>query len=124
MAERGVVSPVSRLIGVPLVIIRHAQESSQHDNQAATYLMIDPESGLAPYSWQQSVGPVTVIREDRRPLSVPALQMIWMYFDLILEHFGDEGEVPRWRYAPKAFQEWCRREKENDPSYSHVELPL
>jgi len=131
LIDRGVVSPISRLIGVPLVISRHMAEDplaiprqASLDNQAVTYLMIDPESGYASPSWQQCIGPVTVIREDRKPLSSLALEMIWMYLDLIVEHFGDEGEAPRWRYAPKAFQEWCRRYKQNNPSYSGVKLPL
>jgi len=127
MMTHGVLCPISRMIGVPLVIFRHFQHraaDTRFDNQAVTYLMLDPEHGFTPSQWQQGIGPVTVIRADRKPLSSLALEMIWMYFDLILEHFNDEGEAPKWRYTPPAFQEWCRRFKHGNPSFSSVELPL
>jgi len=128
---KGFVSPISKLIGVPLVVYRQRESgarvegrSAAMDNQAVTYLMIDIEHGFAPDEWQHSIGPVTVVRTDRKPLTTPALEMIWMYVDLILDHFGEEGEAPKWRYTPQAFQEWCRRYKMNNQSCSGVELPL
>ncbi|KDQ12017.1 hypothetical protein BOTBODRAFT_176787 [Botryobasidium botryosum FD-172 SS1] len=127
LMSAGVLSPISRMIGVPLVLFRHFQYRSADtrlDNQAITYLMLDPEHGYTPSEWQQGIGPVTVIRKDRKPLSSLALEMIWMYFDVILEHFGDEGEPPKWRYTPQAFQEWCRRLKNSNPAFASVDLPL
>ncbi|KDQ12019.1 hypothetical protein BOTBODRAFT_176789 [Botryobasidium botryosum FD-172 SS1] len=127
----GVVSPISQLIGVPLVIHRHMQEDSLQmpldaslDNQAATYLMVSPESGYAPLAWQQCIGPVTIVRADRRPLTSLALEMIWDYVEFVLDDSGDEG-VPRWRYTPQAFQEWCRRHRAGRiDKYRGLVLPL
>lgn len=55
MWTTGTISPVSQIVGVPLLIHREAQELSldepndeNKDNQAVTYLMIDLESGFAP----------------------------------------------------------------------------
>lgn len=48
------ISPVSQIVGVPLLIHRELQETpltvpndANLDNQAVTYLMISPETGLA-----------------------------------------------------------------------------
>lgn len=58
----GVPCPVSRNVGLPLVIYRHLRENpmTMHrtpdlDNQIATYLMIDPESGFAPPEYVESL---------------------------------------------------------------------
>lgn len=52
--RHGGVSPVSQLIGVPLLIHREHEELpldtpniAEKDNQSVTYLMIDPETGFA-----------------------------------------------------------------------------
>ncbi len=51
----GATSPISQIVGVPLLIYRETHEfpldepkDASKDNQAVTYLMIDPESGFAP----------------------------------------------------------------------------
>lgn len=52
MMPGGVLCPISRMIGVPLVIFRHFQHRSadtRFDNQAVTYLMLDPEHGYTPH---------------------------------------------------------------------------
>lgn len=50
----GTVSPLSQIVGIPLLIHRELEEQpletpnvADKDNQAVTYLMIDPESGYA-----------------------------------------------------------------------------
>ncbi|KAJ7701772.1 hypothetical protein B0H17DRAFT_164241 [Mycena rosella] len=52
---RDIVCPVSAKVGLPLVMYRHIQADPLSmdrdpglDNQRATFLMIDPESGFAP----------------------------------------------------------------------------
>lgn len=49
---KGFVSPISKLIGVPLVVYRQGARvggrTASMDNQAVTYLMIDTEHGFAP----------------------------------------------------------------------------
>lgn len=51
---RGVVSPVSKAVGFPVVLYRHLPEGgvgSEYDCQIATYLMIDTFSGWAPFEY-------------------------------------------------------------------------
>lgn len=53
----GVVSPVSQRIGFPVIIHRHLPNGgygAEHDCQIATYLMIDPVSGYAPFEYVQT----------------------------------------------------------------------
>jgi len=62
-------SPVSSLLGFPLRITKVTPRSkltspSDFDNQWCTYMMIDPQSGLAPPRWQTRVGPVIVWRDS------------------------------------------------------------
>lgn len=54
---KGVVSPVSQKLGFPVVIYRHLPDGgygAEYDCQIATYLMIDPVSGFAPFEYAQS----------------------------------------------------------------------
>mmetsp|Transcript_35999 Transcript_35999/g.36450 ORF Transcript_35999/g.36450 Transcript_35999/m.36450 type:complete len:160 (-) Transcript_35999:37-516(-) len=61
-------SPVSSLLGFSLYVTKVTPRSkltspSDFDNQWVTYMMIDPQSGLAPPRWQTRVGPVIVWRD-------------------------------------------------------------
>lgn len=50
----GQVCPVSRVVGLPIIIYRHTQAGDggvELDNAIATYLMIDPTDGFAPLEW-------------------------------------------------------------------------
>lgn len=63
------VSPLSDLIGVPLVIFRHRTDATMDhvssniraslDNASTTFLMMNPFTGWAPAEWQQGIGPVS-----------------------------------------------------------------
>ena len=84
----GHVCPMSRVVGLPLVIYRHMPEGGNDagsDNTIATFLMIDPVSGFAPPrlvatpcylaqmmrslfpSWQQAVGTVGCVVDASNP---------------------------------------------------------
>ncbi|KLO16552.1 hypothetical protein SCHPADRAFT_937749 [Schizopora paradoxa] len=112
----GYLSPVSKLIGLPILIYRHLHDhpqdyfhhsmKQQYDNQAATYLMIDPKTGFAPPEWQSGVGRVTVARLDKTPLCKEDLGNLWMYCDHILDYFSANGRPPKHYYTPSAFQRW------------------
>ncbi|KAG9015997.1 hypothetical protein FRB90_003888, partial [Tulasnella sp. 427] len=62
------ISPISQLVGVPIIIWRirkdnpmshlYSQEREHLDNSSVTWLMIDPWTGWAPPQWQQGIGPV------------------------------------------------------------------
>ncbi|KAJ6587146.1 hypothetical protein DFH09DRAFT_869407, partial [Mycena vulgaris] len=115
---RGIVCPVSAQVGLPIVIYRHLQEDPLSmdrdpglDNQRATFLMIDPESGFAPPQWQMCVGSVTVMRQDGKPLTRQSIETIWMYHDHLLDLFGD-GAVPRRVMTREGFVRYCRNYKE------------
>jgi len=114
------VPPVPGLIGVPLVLYRVGTRSTNQaelDNQIATYISIDDESGFAPPEWQSHVGTVIAARKDRKPLPPQHLEGVWMYCDYILDVFGEGEGAPRRLYNRQAFKEWweryCEDQKEN-----------
>ena len=89
------------------------------DNQIATYLNIDSESGFAPPVWQSYVGTVVVARKNRKPLLPHHLEGVWMYCDYILDLFGEGEGAPTYLYNRQAFEEWwkvyCEEQKEIRP---------
>ncbi|KIM82054.1 hypothetical protein PILCRDRAFT_820955 [Piloderma croceum F 1598] len=108
----GQVSPVSRVVGLPIIIYRHTHADdggTELDNLIATHLMIDPTDGYAPLDWQRAVGTVTVKREDGQPLSPEAIETIWMYNDHLLNLFGD-GRTPH--VTRDRFRKYCKKYKE------------
>jgi len=117
----GYLSPISQLIGQPILVYRHLQDDPlgylshplrEHlDNQSVTYLMIDPESGFAPARWQCGVGQVTVARQDKTPLAKLDLEKIWMFCDRIIGYFGNGDGPPRQDYNPVAYAKFVRKYK-------------
>lgn len=86
--------PVSLRFGFPLVVARTGTAASRAygmDNPHATWLMIDPATGLAPPEWQAGVGDVFVARKDGEPLSVAMLAAVTDYVSDILDAFGNEN---------------------------------
>ncbi|KDQ56108.1 hypothetical protein JAAARDRAFT_36895 [Jaapia argillacea MUCL 33604] len=114
----GMICPLSKKIGLPLVIYRHEKvpwmnrsyEDASLDNQIATYLMIG-QDGFAPADWQKQLGSVTVMRKDGKPLTHEAIETIWMYHDSLIEEFGDDPMLPQRRMNPNAFQRYCKQYK-------------
>ncbi|KAJ5900268.1 uncharacterized protein N7473_004338 [Penicillium subrubescens] len=113
------VPPVPGLIEVPLVLHQLGTRSANRadlDNQIATYLNINPDSGFAPPAWQSHVGTIIVARKDRKPLLPQHLEGVWIYCDHILDLFGEGGGAPRWLYNRQAFGKWwagyCEEQKE------------
>ncbi|KAM4067808.1 putative ectomycorrhiza-upregulated zf-mynd domain-containing protein [Hirsutella rhossiliensis] len=116
------VPSVPALIEVPLVLYRTGTQSANEadlDNQIATYLNIDADSGFAPPEWQSQVGTVVVARKDRRPFYPQHLEGVWMFCDHILDLFGEGDGPPRWLYSRHAFEEWwvnyCKEQKRIRP---------
>ena len=113
------VPPVPGLIEVPLVLHRVGTRSANRadlDNQIASYLNIDADSGFAPPAWQTRVGTVVVARKDRKPLLPQHLEGVWMYCDRILDLFGEGEGAPRRLYNRQAFEKWwegyCKEQKQ------------
>ncbi|KAH7323529.1 hypothetical protein BKA65DRAFT_435441 [Rhexocercosporidium sp. MPI-PUGE-AT-0058] len=93
--------PVTAKFGYPLVMFREVeglQRDMGTDNQHATWLNIDPNTGFAPPNWQGGIGTVVVAAADGKPLSVPILSAITDYVSDILDAFGDGG-VPTAKYS-------------------------
>ncbi|KAH8654892.1 ectomycorrhiza-upregulated zf-MYND domain-containing protein [Ilyonectria robusta] len=116
------VPPVPGLIEVPLVLHRVGTQSTNRadlDNQIATHLNINPDSGFAPPAWQSHVGTIVVARKDKNLLLLQYLEGVWMYCDHILDLFGEGEGAPRWLYNRQAFEEWwvgyCEEQKEFRP---------
>ncbi|KAH6847643.1 hypothetical protein B0I37DRAFT_148660 [Chaetomium sp. MPI-CAGE-AT-0009] len=112
------VLPIPGLIGVPLAMHRVGTRSANRadlDNQIATYLNIDPDSGFAPQAWQSHVGTVVVARKDKKPLLPHHLEGVWMYCDRILDLFGEGEGAPTRLYNRQAFEKWwgnyCEEQK-------------
>ncbi|TFY71191.1 hypothetical protein EVG20_g1802 [Dentipellis fragilis] len=117
--QQGIISPISALTGVPIAVWRHLEQSPSRiqpspalDNQITTYLMIDPDSGFAPPPWQGNIGTVTVMRQDRKPLTPEAIETIWMFCDSLLDDFSG-GLQPQQRMNPAGFEEFSQNYKES-----------
>ncbi|KJZ69459.1 hypothetical protein HIM_11142 [Hirsutella minnesotensis 3608] len=113
---------VPALIELPLVLYRTGTQSANEadlDNQIATYLNIDADSGFAPPEWQSQVGTVVVARKDRKPFYPQHLEGVWMFCDHILDLFGEGDGPPRWLYSRQAFEKWwvnyCEEQKRLRP---------
>lgn len=124
------VPPVPGLIEVPLVLYRVGTQSANQadlNNQIATYLNIDAESGFAPPEWQSHVGTVIVARKDRKPLLPQHLEGVWMYCDHILDLSGEGEGAPRRLYNRQAFEKWweryCKEQKGFRPGKGGEEDP-
>jgi hypothetical protein len=106
------VPPIPELIEVPLVIHRVDTQTSNRadlDNQIATYLNIDEDSGFAPPYWQSYVGTVIVARKDRKTLLPQHLEGVWQYCHHILDLFGDGDGAPTRLYNRQAFEKWWKK---------------
>jgi len=82
----------------------------QTDNQHATWLNIDPESGFAPREWQGGIGSVVVANADGTSLNSNTLSAIGNYVSGILDAFGN-GEVPRRKYNRRTLDQFLKQEK-------------
>ncbi|GAB5357348.1 hypothetical protein AAMO2058_000366900 [Amorphochlora amoebiformis] len=74
--------------GVHLAI--RQEKPGANDNQTATWLMVDPASGLAPSSWQSMVGPATVVRVDGRPYTKDDHTVVHDWISFLLDVWGSE----------------------------------
>jgi len=114
------VPSIPGLVEVPLVLHRVGTQSANRadlDNQIATYLNVDAESGFAPLAWQSYVGTVVVARKDKKPLLPHHVEGMWMYCDAILDRFGEGEGPPRRLYNRQAFENWWRRYCEDQKGF-------
>ncbi|KAA1471149.1 hypothetical protein DENSPDRAFT_837077 [Dentipellis sp. KUC8613] len=116
--QQGILAPLTALVGVPILVWRHIEQdpftierSSGLDNQIVTYLMIQPHNGLADMMWQLNVGTVTVVRQDRKPLTLEAIEALWQFCSSIISD-SDGLQVPTERMTPEGFGEFCQKYKQ------------
>ncbi|KAJ5046771.1 uncharacterized protein L3040_003998 [Drepanopeziza brunnea f. sp. 'multigermtubi'] len=94
--------PITVKFELPLVMYREMEglpRGQETDNQHATWLNIDPQSGFAPPHWQGGIGTVVVASADGKPLTVATLSAVTDYVSLILDKFGDGAGAPTAMYS-------------------------
>ncbi|VDC00509.1 unnamed protein product [Peniophora sp. CBMAI 1063] len=116
--SQGSIAPVSQFAGIPLFVYRDTDKKEQ--NQSATYMMIAPESGLAPLRWDRA-GTVTVVRADHEPLTPVALEMYWMFCSKLISMCPDDEADAQKMCNPNDFQAFCREYKEGGASQEYKE---
>lgn len=105
-------SPISSLLGFPLRITRvksrdKLKTQDDFDNQWATWMMIDPATGIAPPEWQSNVGPVVVWRERGHDVSFDDMTLLSRYISDLLDQYSDEeGVQPDRDITPSV---WAKR---------------
>ncbi|KAI1381998.1 hypothetical protein F4677DRAFT_400513 [Hypoxylon crocopeplum] len=72
---QGEISPISRMVGIPLLLRKEPEKFTLWGNQQACWMMVnlnidDPTWGFAPLKWQLDINNVVVVREDGQDLSV------------------------------------------------------
>jgi hypothetical protein len=100
-------SSVTQKFGFPLLVQPPSTRPARvadNDNPHATWLMINPDNGLAPPEWQSAVGDCLVARADKKPLDIQTLAAITDYVSNIMNDFGDgmDGSAVAARYYSKA----------------------
>jgi len=105
-------SPVMDKCGIPLCV-RNTGHGKQA-NQVACYFMIKVESGIAAPHWQSEVGTVLMYRADFKDFFVADVWLLWDFFCVVLDDFGEE-EPEMWReYDP----DWFHKLITTDQRYS------
>jgi hypothetical protein len=94
--QYGVISPVSELIGIPLLIYRYkrylrygADDDFGTNNQRITYLMIDSRSGFVQPlgEWDLGIDTALVARRDKQPFNELHAEVLFQYFKFLLSNY-------------------------------------
>jgi hypothetical protein len=123
-------SRVVHMCGIPLALMRakHGLQklprSAELDNQAATYLMIDPATGFAPADWQWNIGEVTVFRRDGKPFTNGHFWVLWDLLSCALEDYGDSVPPAKIRaryFSPTGFRRWLKQRYTDEDDEAKLE---
>lgn len=108
------------LCGLPLIVKktkprRRLGDQGDYDNVWATWLMIDPRSGLAPPEWQSYVGPVYVYRPSgSADLSADDMDVTNEFLSALLDCYGDGPDFnPREMLNPEFFSQFVQEKRSN-----------
>ncbi|KAL3929776.1 MAG: hypothetical protein SGARI_004658 [Bacillariaceae sp.] len=110
--------PVMSLCGFPLVVKKATPrtklyERADYDNVMATWMMVDPNTGLAPMQWQSGVGPVYVYRPNGDGhVTADDLELVHDYCSMLLDGYG-EGDLfdPKEEVSLDRFKEYVSETK-------------
>mmetsp|Transcript_8655 Transcript_8655/g.20211 ORF Transcript_8655/g.20211 Transcript_8655/m.20211 type:complete len:222 (-) Transcript_8655:24-689(-) len=103
-------SPVLAICDFPVMVSR-LHDGSNMDNQWATWMMIDPITGFAPYDWQCRVGRTLVYRPGGLDLDRADMSAINMYFSAILDRYSEPGFEPSDWVNPTRFRRFIAAQK-------------
>jgi len=111
-------SPALGLCGLPLVVQqtqprRPLGDRANFDNVWATWLMIDPNSGLAPPEWDSYVGPVYVFRPNgSADVTGDDMYAVNEFLSSLLDEYGEGPDFdPRTWLNPEFFLRFVRNFK-------------
>ncbi|KAH7913608.1 hypothetical protein BJ138DRAFT_1001947 [Hygrophoropsis aurantiaca] len=131
--RKGFHASLFQKVGLPIIVYRHHPPTygdQGRDNQIATYLMIESD-GIADLQWQQCAGTVTVMRQDKKPLTAEAMETMWMYADHLLDLFSSGPSIAKRKMNPTGFVKFCRRYKADklvnypdNEGFKNMSLPL
>lgn len=108
-------APAMALCGLPLVVKKTTPrkrlgDRADYDNQWATWLMIEPNSGFAPAEWQSGVGPVLVYRPSGKIFSADDMDATNEFLSSLLDAYGDGPEFnPRTWINPDFFRNFVQQ---------------
>jgi hypothetical protein len=102
--------PISKKLGISVIVRKcenvKAKDRDQLQNQMVTYMMAEAGDGFAPMDWQDYVGNVIFVREDKKPLDVKELQSLFDYHSSIMDAFGDGEEEAHEMMRPLAYEKF------------------
>ena len=86
--------PFSIECGMPFAVIKTAprvpiEDGDDAENQHATYLNVDMDTGVAPNEWQVDVGPCLIFRTDEKDFTEDDLHWVVNLVSDTLDKFGD-----------------------------------
>ncbi|KAF5390834.1 hypothetical protein D9757_004451 [Collybiopsis confluens] len=123
--------PVTRHIGIPLIIYRDTDRRTPGANEIAVKLRINATDGFAPTSWQLGPGECIVVREDRKPLTMQLLEAIYRFNRHLMSYpIVDEGwaswhgllNPSVWQYY--AMQYYEKQSAQKRPGFNYFFPPV
>ncbi|KAI1774545.1 hypothetical protein F4818DRAFT_418218 [Hypoxylon cercidicola] len=95
---QGEVSPISRLVGMPLRLRKNQERFADWGNQTACWMMVDVDIdneawGFAPMQWQLHINNVLAVREDGQDLTVQNVMDLHCFCADFLDVVQDAAEV-------------------------------
>ncbi|MHB1954496.1 MAG: hypothetical protein ACYCOU_12185 [Sulfobacillus sp.] len=121
----GIDCPIPNACGIPLAVIRTAAKGGYDraalDNQLATYLMAEVDSGFAADEWQQGLGEVIIFRRDGKSLTKDHLISLWEFMSSLMFYNVGDTQYDNWDsmiadgcISPETFHEFMSKLEYDD----------